>query len=81
MFLEDIDSLLTSGNIPDLFDADELNSIFMDLKNDAMLEGISEEKSELYKYLIKVSTNSRLIFSTFACSVISGSGLEILFCS
>ena len=55
MFLEDIESLLTSGNIPELFDADELNGVFMDLKNDAMLDGISEEKSELYKYLIKVN--------------------------
>jgi dynein heavy chain len=66
MFLEDIDSLLTSGNIPDLFDADELNTLFMDLKNDAMLEGISEEKSELYKYLIKVGFLCSL-FTVLCC--------------
>lgn len=55
LFLEDLDSLLTSGNIPDLFDADELDSLFMEIKNDAMIDGITEEKNELNKYLIKVS--------------------------
>jgi dynein heavy chain len=52
--LEDLDSLLTSGNIPDLFDNDELDTLFMELKNDALMEGISDEKSELYRYLINV---------------------------
>ena len=54
MFLEDLDSLLTSGNIPDLFDVDELDSLLMELKNDAVLEGVSDEKNELNKYLIGV---------------------------
>lgn len=52
--MEDLDSLLTSGNIPDLFDIDELNSLFMEIKNDALMDGVNDEKSELYKYLIKV---------------------------
>jgi hypothetical protein len=52
--LEDLESLLSNGNIPDLFDYDELNTLFMDLKNDAMIDGISEENTELYKYLVKV---------------------------
>ncbi len=52
--MEDLDSLLTSGNIPDLFDNDELDTLFMELKNDALMEGISDEKSELYRYLINV---------------------------
>ena len=54
IFLEDLDSLLTSGNIPDLFDQDELNALFMEIKNDALIDGINDEKNELYKYLIKV---------------------------
>lgn len=54
MFLEDLDSLLTSGNIPDLFDPDELNSLFMEIKNDALMDGVNDEKQELYKYLIRV---------------------------
>ncbi len=54
LFLEDLDSLLTSGNIPDLFDVDELDSLLMELKNDAVLEGVSDEKNELNKYLIGV---------------------------
>ena len=56
IFLEDISTLLTSGSIPDLFDHDELNSLFMDLKNDALNEGIADDKDELYRFLIKVST-------------------------
>ena len=55
MFLEDLDSLLTSGNIPDLFDSDELDSLFMDLKSDAIMEGISDDKNDLYQYLSNVS--------------------------
>ena len=54
LFLEDLDSMLTSGNIPDLFDADELDTVFMELKQDALMDGISEDKAELYKYLINV---------------------------
>ena len=53
--MEDIDSLLTSGNIPDLFDFDELDSLLMEVKTEAMNEGISDEKSELNKFLINVS--------------------------
>ena len=55
MFLEDLDSLLTSGNIPDLFDVDELDSLLMELKNDAVLEGVTDERNELNKYLIGVN--------------------------
>ena len=55
LFLEDLDSMLTSGNIPDLFDNDELDAIFMEIKQDAYIEGISEDKAELYKFLINVS--------------------------
>ncbi len=55
LFLEDLDSMLTSGNIPDLFDADELDGVFMEIKQDALMDGISEDKAELYKYLINVS--------------------------
>ena len=76
MFLEDLDSMLTSGNdkllisclfkhkflttqignIPDLFDLDELDAIYMEIKQDAYLENVNvDDKSELYKYLINVS--------------------------
>jgi hypothetical protein len=53
--LEDLDSLLTSGNIPDLFDNDELDAIFMEIKQDAYIDGVHiDDKTELYKYLINV---------------------------
>jgi dynein heavy chain len=64
LFLEDLDSLLTTGNIPDLFDVDELDSLFMELKKDALMEGITDEKSELYRYLIRrVQLNLHLVLS------------------
>jgi hypothetical protein len=46
--------MFTSGNIPDLFDPDELDSLLMDIKNEAMIENIADEKSVLHKYLINV---------------------------
>ncbi len=53
--MEDLDSLLTSGNIPDLFDNDELDAIFMEIKQDAYIDGVHiDDKTELYKYLINV---------------------------
>lgn len=58
IFLEDLDSLLTSGNIPDLFDVDELETMLMEIKTEAQIDGISEDPQELYKYLINVSFNS-----------------------
>lgn len=61
LFLEDLDSLLTSGNIPDLFDVDELGSLLMELKNEATLEGVTDEKNELNKYLIGVIYNSKTL--------------------
>ena len=67
IFLEDIDSMFTSGNIPDLFDVDELDSLLMELKNDAMMENISDEKSELNKYLINVN---RIAFSFLYCEAL-----------
>jgi hypothetical protein len=60
LFLEDLDSLLTSGNIPDLFDVDEFDSLLMDLKNDAVLEGVTDEKNELKKYLIGVTLTNKI---------------------
>ena len=65
LFLEDISSLLTSGNIPDLFDNDELDSLFLDFKNDAIIEGVSDEKGEFYKFLIKVCNSILSIFILF----------------
>lgn len=55
IFLEDIDSLLSAGNIPDLFDSDELESALTEVKSDGLMEGVQvEDKAELYKYFINV---------------------------
>ena len=57
-------SLLTSGNIPDLFDLDELETMLMEVKTDALMDGVSEEAQELHKYLIgRVQSNLHLVLS------------------
>ena len=79
--MEDLDSLLASGNIPDLFDVDELDrledkfvfnnlflknlkyySILMEIKTDAFVNGYSDERSELYKFLIQVKLRHNSLF-------------------
>ena len=52
--MEDLDSLLTSGNIPDLFEPDEIDAILMELKTDALLAGLGEDRAELSRFLISV---------------------------
>jgi dynein heavy chain len=59
-----LDSLLTSGNIPDLFDLDELETMLMEVKTDALMDGVSEDAQELHKYLIgRVQSNLHLVLS------------------
>lgn len=52
-FLEDLDSLLSSGNVPDLFDSDALESITGELRTDAAEAGLGTDRNELYKFLIQ----------------------------
>lgn len=51
--------MLSSGNVPDLFDSDELEGVLVEVKPEAQIEGIHvEDKNELYKYLISVSKST-----------------------
>jgi len=69
LFLEDIDSLLSSGNIPDLFDSEELESILMEIKSDGQSDGILvDDRNELYKYFINVIIH--YIFIKFRSSTV-----------
>ena len=48
--------MLSSGNIPDLFDPEELDAALQEIKTDGQIEGILvEDKNELNKYLVNVN--------------------------
>lgn len=73
--------MFTSGNIPDLFDPDELDSLLMDIKNEAMIENIADEKSILHKYLINVCflKDCILFFEVYFLNLISIREYNLIF--
>ncbi len=52
-FLEDINNILNSGEVPGLFPDDELVPILEDIKKDAIKEGRRTTQEALYAYLIE----------------------------
>ena len=52
-FLEDINGLLGSGEVPNLFAADEINGFREAVRNDARAAGVEETPSELWAYFIE----------------------------
>jgi hypothetical protein len=59
--LDDLDSLLSSGNIPDLFESDELYNILMDIKTEAYVENAGEELEDLQKFFLQVVNHFLLL--------------------
>ena len=53
-FLEDINCILNSGEVPDLFDTDELDNICMELKNEATEAQIPDTRAAMYEFFIRV---------------------------
>nr|KAI8735296.1 dynein heavy chain 6; axonemal-like [Biomphalaria glabrata] len=49
-FLEDINSILNSGEVPDLFDNEEMDGITMELKSAATEAGIPDTRASVYSY-------------------------------
>ena len=54
-FLEDINCLLNSGEVPDLFDNEELDGIAMELKGAASESQIPDTRASVYQFFISVS--------------------------
>ncbi|KAH9496161.1 Dynein heavy chain 6, axonemal [Bulinus truncatus] len=52
-FLEDINSILNSGEVPDLFDNEEMDGITMELKSAATEAGIPDTRASVYAYFIQ----------------------------
>ncbi|XP_075719503.1 dynein axonemal heavy chain 14 isoform X3 [Rhinoderma darwinii] len=52
-FLEDINCILTSGDVPDLFDKDELDGLFVELKAEAAEANISDSPQSMLSFFLK----------------------------
>ncbi|CAF4669138.1 unnamed protein product [Rotaria sp. Silwood1] len=63
-FIEDIESILNSGTVVDLFEPDEFDALTMDLKNDAYSAGMSDTTGQLREFFYqRVRTNLHIILS------------------
>ncbi|XP_035825271.1 dynein heavy chain 6, axonemal [Aplysia californica] len=52
-FLEDINCILNSGEVPDLFDNEELDGITMELKSAASEAGVPDTRASVYGFFIQ----------------------------
>ncbi|XP_063775070.1 dynein axonemal heavy chain 14 isoform X3 [Pseudophryne corroboree] len=63
-FLEDINCILNSGEVPDLFDKDELDGLFVDLKAEAAEVHVSDSpQSMLAFFLQRVRSNLHVVLA------------------
>ena len=53
-FLEDVNCILNSGEVPDLFDNEEIDGIAMELKSAAAEAQIPDTRSDVYNFFIRV---------------------------
>ncbi|MEW5313998.1 MAG: hypothetical protein WDW38_005527 [Sanguina aurantia] len=61
-FLEDVNNILTSGEIPNLFPKDEIGALLDDVRGAAKLAGAGETQEQLYSFFLeRVRTNLHVI--------------------
>ncbi|XP_078503488.1 dynein axonemal heavy chain 14 [Lissotriton helveticus] len=64
-FMEDLNSILNSGELPDLFDNEELDSIVMELKGDAMQANCSENRQSIISFFLqRVHSKLHIVLAT-----------------
>ncbi|KAJ1555212.1 Dynein heavy chain 6, axonemal, partial [Nowakowskiella sp. JEL0078] len=64
-FLEDINSVLNSGEVPNLFDFDERERILGELRQVARERGLPEDRDSVYQFFInRVRDNLHIVFAT-----------------
>ncbi|KAJ3192063.1 Dynein heavy chain 6, axonemal [Irineochytrium annulatum] len=64
-FLEDINNILNSGEVPNLFEFDEREKILGDLRPIARDLGLSEDRDTVYQFFInRVRDNLHIVFAT-----------------
>ncbi|KAM9316864.1 dynein axonemal heavy chain 14 [Gastrophryne carolinensis] len=52
-FLEDINSILNSGEVPDLFDKEELDGLFVELKSEAVEANMSDSAQSMLAFFLQ----------------------------
>ncbi|CAI9553694.1 unnamed protein product, partial [Staurois parvus] len=52
-FLEDINSILNSGEVPDLFDKEELDGLFVELQTDAVEANMSDSAESMLTFFLQ----------------------------
>ncbi|XP_052105827.1 dynein axonemal heavy chain 6-like isoform X2 [Mytilus californianus] len=63
-FLEDINCILNSGEVPDLFDAEELDAIRMELRQAASQADIPDTKDSVYQFFTsRVTRNLHIVLT------------------
>ncbi|KAL4237693.1 Dynein heavy chain 14 [Mactra antiquata] len=63
-FLEDINCILNSGEVPDLFDNEEIDGITMDLKQSATQADIPDTRQAVYSFFIqRVKENLHVVLA------------------
>ena len=63
-FLEDVNCILNSGEVPDLFDNEEIDGIAMELKTAATVCQIPDTRADVYNFFVQVMT-MLLLFRTW----------------
>ncbi|KAJ3347122.1 Dynein heavy chain 6, axonemal [Entophlyctis luteolus] len=64
-FLEDINSILNSGEVPNLFEIDEREKILGDLRPIAREKGIAEDRDSVYQFFInRCRDNLHIVLAT-----------------
>ncbi|KXS09529.1 hypothetical protein M427DRAFT_128896 [Gonapodya prolifera JEL478] len=64
-FLEDVNNILNSGEVPNLFEVDEREKILGDLRPLARQQGFSEDRDTIYQFFInRVKDNLHIVFAT-----------------
>ncbi|KAJ3216110.1 Dynein heavy chain 6, axonemal [Dinochytrium kinnereticum] len=65
VFLEDINNILNSGEVPSLFEFDEREKILGDLRSLARDRGLPEDRDSMYQFFInRVRDNLHIVFAT-----------------
>jgi P-loop containing dynein motor region D4 len=62
-FLEDVSSILNTGEIPDLFDSDEFENIAMELKSALAEAQIPETFQAVYQFFFQVRYTCTFAFT------------------
>ena len=66
--MEDIESILNSGTVVDLFEPDEFDALTMDLKNEAYSVGMSDTPGLLREFFYQV--RSGVYFRLIDCPIL-----------